>query len=227
MSSRHSSPIRKGPETDHPARRFEPLTRDLINKVMMQYQDQNTTTKIKDKGVTFSIKSDYKPPHIVDHESESTTSTFGNFRPEAVKQHSEETRRGYWNRIMQNRDHVLNRIIDPEVFSTKNGGIHIYNGNWVVDGFKRSNNEDFVLIRASREGYDAPHIRFPKFVFLYDLTNDLLIGVRRFGEYDNIERGLQNVPELFQVQRTPRGGKKNIKKKTKRIKRTNRKTRKH
>ena len=82
MSSRHSSsPRRKGPETDHPVRRFEPLTGDLINEDMMQYQDRYTTTRIRDAGVTFSIKSDYKPTHIVDHEPESTIFKFGNFRP--------------------------------------------------------------------------------------------------------------------------------------------------
>ena len=231
-SSSNSSPRRKGPETEHPTRRFEPLTRDLINEDMMKHQDRYTTTNIRDKGVTFSIKSDYKQPGSVDSESESTTSKFGNFPyHEAVKQHSEERRQRYWDRVMQNQDHVLNRIRNPEVFSTKRGGkyrgpsLNAYNGNWVVDGFSRSNNEDFVLIRASREGYDAP-----KFVFLYDLIKDLLIGVRQFGvniTHDNIESGLQNVPELFGVQETRRGGKKNIKKKTKRIKRTNRKTRKH
>lgn len=239
MSSSHSSSNsirssvrRKSLETDHPERRYEPLTRDLINEVMMQYQERYTTTKIRDKGVTFSIKSNYKQPGIVDLENENTISKFENFPyHEAVTQHSEKRRRRYWERVMRIPDHVLNRIRDPEVFSTKRGGKYIgpslnaYNGNWIVDGFSRSNNEDFVLIRAVREGYDAP-----KFVFLYDLRKDLLIGVRQFGvntRHDNIERGLQNVPELFGVQRTPRGGQKNIKKNTKRIKRTNRKTRKH
>ena len=172
MSSSDSSPRREGPETDHPARRFEPLTRDLIHEDMMQYQDRYTTTNIRDKGVTFSIKSDYKPPHIVDLEPESTIYKFENFRPhEAVKQHSEKRRQRYWNRVMRNPDHVLNRIRDPGVFSTYNAQIenyigpslNAYNGNWIVDGFSRSNNGDFVLIRASREGYDAP-----RFVFLYD-----------------------------------------------------------
>jgi hypothetical protein len=228
--SRHSSPRRKSLETDHPARRFEPLTRDLINEDMMQYQDRYTTTNIRDKGVTFSIKSDYKQPDIVDLETESTTSKFGNFRAhEAVTQHSEKRRRRYWDRVMRNPDHVLKHIRAPEVFSTKRGekyigpSLNYYNGNWVVDGFSQSNNKRFVLIRASREGEDAP-----KRIFLYDLNVDLLIGVRQFGAnttHDNIEGGLQNVPELFGVPR--RGGKKNIKKRTKRIKRTNRKTRKH
>ena len=125
-NSRHSSPRRKGPETDHPARRFEPLTKDLINEDMMQYQDRYTTTNIRDKGVTFSIKSDYKPPHIVDLEPENTSYKFGNFRPhEAVTQHSEMERQRYWDEVMRSQNHVLKRIRDPEVFSTKRGEKYI------------------------------------------------------------------------------------------------------
>lgn len=177
---------RDEPESTHPNRfnrfnRFEPLTRELIKEVMKPFWNPRTriTPDIREKGVTFSIKSPYIQPHIIDLESESITSKFGNSRhhKEGVRQHYETMRQKYWKDLSPNK--IINNIINRDEFSTQRNGVFIgpslnnYNGRWIVDGFALSNNNRFALIKATRYGYDAP-----KFAFLYDLRKDLLIGVR-------------------------------------------------
>lgn len=238
------------PETEHPSRRnVEPLTRESINNLMMPYWNNNTRSPsdINEKFVRFSINTNYKQPHTIDNEGENTSNKFitlnGPLAPyNSNEEHSEVRRQNYWDGVENDDNHILKNISTRQNFSTERinsnqdrvytgPSLNYYNGNWVVDRFAISNNGRFALIRASPEGSDE------KLVFLYDLTENLLIGVRRFGliaRDENIQYGLQNHPELFGFRRQQpqpqvsqqrpinrnlggkRKSKKNIKKKTKR-----------
>ena len=209
------------------------LTTHFIDNIMSDYWDNRgrLTTTIQEKGVIFRINSNYKPPNIVDHESENTNAKFGNFPSnEGRREHSEERRQAYWDTVNDTQDHILNGVLTRADFSTERTYmderrytgpfLNYYNGDWVVDRFAISNNGQFALIRANRTNMDEP-----RYIFLYDLHADLLIGVRRFElntSVDAIESGLYD-RLLFGVPERPRGG---TNKKTKRSNKTNRKSKK-
>ena len=144
----------------------------------------------------------------------------------------------YWFR-RHNMFDISDDIRDSFLFSN----FSEYNGLWFVLKFSISNNGQFALIKARKNKYGPASTWH--YAFFYDLHEDLLIGVRGLGgpEYDpDVDPDIhpdvdQNDPDIVdndsfynglrhQDLFAQRGGKKNIKKKTKISKKTNRKSKK-